>query len=130
MAHYAKLTEDNLVLSVLRFDEEDENIAIQSLTQITNWPLWKKADQRSQWGVYLKEDLNGPDADQTKVFRATFPAAQFRYDPVNNIFHEPQPYPSWVLNISKGKYEAPVPKPQENNVVWNENTLSWDIIEN
>lgn len=128
MAYYAKLTEDNLVLSVLNFNEENENIAIQSLAQITNWPLWKKADKRSQWGIYLKENLNEPDDDQTKVFRATFPSVKFHYDPINDIFHEPQPYPSWILNISTGKYQAPVSKPQEDNVVWNENTLSWDIV--
>ena len=130
MAYYAKLTEDNLVLTVLRFNEENENIAIETLTAITNWPLWKKADQRSQAGIYLNETLTGPDADQTKVFRATFPAAKYHYDPINDIFHEPKPYPSWILNISTGKYDAPIQKPQPDNVIWNENTLSWDIISN
>lgn len=109
MAFYAKLTEDNRVLSVLRFDEEDENTAVQSLTEITNWPLWKKADITNQ-------------------VRAIYPTVGYHYDSVNDIFHEPQPYPSWTLNISTGKYEAPTAKPQSDNVEWNESTLSWDII--
>jgi len=135
--YYAKLTESNEVLSVLRFDEEDEPLAIQELTKINNWPLWKKADKRTVFGVCYNADSITPADDQTKVFRGTYPAIGYTYDPTNNIFVEPKPYPSWILNTSTGKYEAPVSRPRHTDaegddtdtvVKWNEDTGSWDIL--
>ena len=39
------------------------------------------------------------------------------------------PYPSWIYNQMTTQWEAPVPMPtDENNYVWNESTLSWDLI--
>ena len=137
MAHYAKLTEANEVLALLRMDEENEEFGINKLTKISNWPLWKKYDKRTKFGVYYNEDGMTPADDQSKVFRGTCPAIGYTYDSVNDIFVEPKPYPSWILNTSSGQYEAPVAKPTQTDAegditetvcVWNESTGSWDII--
>ena len=41
----------------------------------------------------------------------------------------PQPYPSWTVNETTNQWEAPVPKPNdEQHYNWNESTLSWDVI--
>lgn len=40
------------------------------------------------------------------------------------------PFKSWIYNEELSKWEAPVPKPiDENEYVWNETTLSWDMIQ-
>tara|TARA_R100000963_G_C4631297_1_gene96337 strand:- start:823 stop:1239 length:417 start_codon:yes stop_codon:yes gene_type:complete len=136
-SYYAKLTESNEVLTVLRFDEEDEATAITGLTKLANWPLWKKADKLTKFGVYYNADRTVAD-DQTKVFRGTYPSIGYTYDPANDIFVEPKPYPSWTLNTSSGKYEAPLPRPSHSDdegditdtaVIWNEDTGAWDILE-
>ena len=45
------------------------------------------------------------------------------------MFIAPQPYPSWTLNETTGDWEAPVPKPDEENFYeWNEETQSWDLV--
>lgn len=49
-------------------------------------------------------------------------------------FWEPKPYESWIKNEELGEWEAPVayPEPEHEGIayLWNENTLSWDKIEN
>jgi hypothetical protein len=38
-----------------------------------------------------------------------------------------KPYESWILNTGTLLWEAPTPKPNDNNrYVWNEATLAWD----
>lgn len=43
---------------------------------------------------------------------------------IDGIFISPQPYNSWILD-SDNKWQAPVEKPDGNNWVWDEDTLSW-----
>lgn len=39
-----------------------------------------------------------------------------------------QPYPSWIWDLEKGQWSAPVPMPiKEANWVWNENLQEWEI---
>ena len=134
-SYYAKLTDSNEVLAIIRFDEDNEATAITQLTKLANWPLWKKYDKRTKFGVYYNEDRKTPAADQSKVFRGTCPNVGYTYDPANDIFVEPQPYPSWTLNTSSGQYEPPVAKPTQTDAegdttetvcFWNEETGSWD----
>jgi hypothetical protein len=50
------------------------------------------------------------------------------YDPVRNAFISQSPYPSWVLNESNMKYEAPVKLEHGKSYdewTWDESTLSW-----
>ena len=50
------------------------------------------------------------------------------YDEDRDAFISPKPYPSWTLNETTCRWEAPVPLPDdENNYVWNESTQQWDV---
>jgi hypothetical protein len=48
------------------------------------------------------------------------------YDPVNDWFVAPKPYPSWTLDAD-AKWQAPTPMPVEEGKYfsWDEATLSW-----
>jgi hypothetical protein len=56
-------------------------------------------------------------------------------DYVDGYFYPPKPYPSWTRN--NGKWISPIEKPlltqeqidNRNYYNWNEQTLSWDIVE-
>jgi len=51
------------------------------------------------------------------------------YDSVSGLFIDSKPYPSWVLR--EGKWEAPVPRPEEEVdalLSWNEDTISWEHV--
>jgi len=52
------------------------------------------------------------------------------YDSSNNIFIIPSPYPSWLFNYTTKQWEAPIPKPSENDEIpyqWNEANTSWIV---
>lgn len=47
-----------------------------------------------------------------------------------NGFIEKKPYNSWILNEDTGIWNATIPYPNDNNQYdWNEETLSWKIVE-
>jgi len=50
----------------------------------------------------------------------------------HQIFCTPQMYPSWILNTSTGRYEAPVASPsnipENSNVTWDEDNQRWQSI--
>ena len=54
------------------------------------------------------------------------------YDPLRDAFISKKPYPSWVLNETTCRWEAPVAYPsdatRDKNYEWNEETTSWDEI--
>jgi hypothetical protein len=103
MAYYAKLTEQNEVLTNIVFDEENEELGIQKLSQIFNWPIWKKSNQKL--------------------------SPRWTWNTEHNRFIPPKPFDSWVLNTQTFTYEAPVAKPDDGqNYKWNEETLTWVAI--
>jgi hypothetical protein len=54
----------------------------------------------------------------------------YTYDETRDAFIPPKPFNSWILNEDTCRWEAPVAKPQDDNMYsWNEQTLSWDLVE-
>ena len=46
-----------------------------------------------------------------------------------NAFISPKPYPSWILNEETCRHEAPIPRPENNDLmVWNEAKIKWDVV--
>lgn len=117
MAHFAKLDENNNVISVHAVDNEvllvdgveSEQAGIDFLSGIHNYPYWKQAS------------YNGS-------FRKNYPGPGHLYDPVRDCFRVESPYPSWVLNEDTCQWEAPVPRPEDSDkYIWNEETGSWEL---
>tara|TARA_R110000803_G_scaffold82641_1_gene148827 strand:+ start:864 stop:1250 length:387 start_codon:yes stop_codon:yes gene_type:complete len=127
MAHFAKLDSDNNVLWVTPLQDnicnDDEATGVAYLTKHHNWPLWKKTSFNTYAGVHL---LGGTP------YRANFAGTGYVYDQDLDIFKEKnKPFSSWVMNNTKGKYEAPVVYPTEYyspGYKWNENNQTWDKI--
>jgi len=138
MANYAKLGEDNLVLTINVVKDSDnmdangvenEQIGIDFLTKSTGWPLWKKVSKGTRKGKYINSD--GSLGDQTKAFRKNYPGIGYTYDENRDAFIPPKPYNSWILDEDTCMWESPVPMPQtttdgkEDYYDWQESTLSW-----
>lgn len=52
----------------------------------------------------------------------------FHYDPVTNVFYEPQPFPSWTLD-SNHNWQPPVPYPDDGEYYsWIEESMSWELM--
>lgn len=122
MSYFAKLDNNNIVLTVNVVDEKDvdylsfpesEPIGIAYLNSVTEQANWKQTSD-------------------TGAFRYNFACSNYTYDPIADAFIPPQPYPSWVLNTSTYTWEPPNPPGWPPNdgqdYVWDEQTKSWVLI--
>lgn len=58
-------------------------------------------------------------------FRKQFCGVGYTYDKVNDVFVEPKPFESWILNASHD-WEAPIAYPDDGKeYTWDEATTSW-----
>lgn len=124
MAHYAFLDENNIVIKVIVGKDENEDGI--------DWEEFygaKRTSYNTRGGVYYDPATNLPHVDQTKAFRKNYAGIGYTYDPVRDAFIPPKDFPSWVLNEQTCLWEAPVPRPDNENVyVWNESTGSWTLL--
>ena len=127
MAYFAKLGTGNIVEQVITINNsvitdtngiEQEIIGIQFLKSLygqnTNW---KKTSYNTISGVHL---LGG------NPFRKNYAGIGDTYDSQRDAFIPQKPYNSWILNETTCNWEAPVARPDDNNIyTWNEQTLNW-----
>jgi len=112
MAHYAFLDENNVVTEVITGIDETELIeGLDTETWYSNF--------RGQ--VCKRTSYNNN-------IRKQYAGIGYTYDPVADVFVAPQPYPSWSLDANHD-WQPPTPMPTEGVWIWNEETLSWDELE-
>jgi len=152
MAHFAKINENNEVLTILYLNDKDtldennneiEIIGQQYLEKHNNWPahLWIKTSYNTRKNKYY--NLNGTEGDQSKAFRGNYASVGSIWDPENQIFFDKKPYSSWVKNINEARWQSPIgdapslteEQKSENTLVgqkweykWNDTNQSWDLI--
>lgn len=120
MAHFAKLDENNVVISVNVINNnvvdnlpfpESEPIGVQFLTELYQYPLWKQTSYSSS-------------------FRKNYAGVGFIYDKTLDAFISPKPYSSWLLDTNTCQWIPPVPYPQDGKMYrWDEATESWVPVE-
>jgi hypothetical protein len=109
MAHYAFLDESNIVTEVIVGIDETE--LIEGLHPET----WY-ANFRGQ--VCKRTSYNGN-------IRYNYASVGYTYDPIDDAFIAPKPYPSWILN-SKKQWEPPIAYPTDGKLYgWNEEAGEW-----
>lgn len=118
MAHFAKLDENNLVVSVLVVSNDDI----------------KEGDQElEEKGIKFLKDITGHDkwvqTSYNRKFRKHYAMIGGSYLPEHDAFVPVKPFESWVLNTEKYLWEPPAPYPQDgNDYMWDENTVSWSLV--
>tara|TARA_R100000544_G_C2220515_1_gene57264 strand:+ start:199 stop:633 length:435 start_codon:yes stop_codon:yes gene_type:complete len=138
MASFAKITEENEVLTVLAFNDldmlnadgvETESVGQAYLEQHNNWPahLWIQTSYNTDANIHK---LGGTP------FRGNYPGTGYTWDSTNQIFWSTKPYPSWIKNFSTASWESPLgtepddltEEEMQNRVhyEWNESEQSWD----
>jgi hypothetical protein len=101
MAHFAKLDENNIVLevNVVNNDVLDpSNEETSGIVFLTEWS-----------GGYTKWKQTSYNGN----IRGNFAGIGYIYDPDFDVFIAPRPYPSWKLNYTTYRWEAPVAMPNE-----------------
>jgi len=116
MAHFAQLNESNLVTQVIVLANEELLIdGVENEAKGINF-------LKNLYG----ENTNWVQTSYNNSFRGNFAAIGSLYDPVNNYFIAPSPYPSWVLNVQTAQWEAPIAMPTDGKLYeWDEETLNW-----
>ena len=131
MASFAKLDNNNVVIrvesvvnEVLKDSNgiEQEQLGINFLRTLYNEPnaIWKQTSYNTHGNVH---SLGGTP------FRKNHAGIGYTYDLNRDAFIAPKPYNSWILNETTCIWEAPVARPNDNNVYkWNEEILNWELI--
>ena len=130
MASFAKIGLNSKVIEVISVHNnvlkdsngvEQEVNGIDFLTKLTGYPVWKQTSYNTIGGVHN----NGGTP-----FRKNHAGIGYTYDEDRDAFIPKKPFNSWILNENTCLWNAPVVKPEDDNMYsWNESTLTWDIVE-
>jgi hypothetical protein len=116
MSHFAKIDNNNIVTQVIVAEQNFINSGM-----LGNPSKWIQ----TSYNTYAGQHPEG------RPLRKNYAGIGFTYDNVRDAFIPPKPYSSWLLNEETCLWESPTPYPNDGNVyVWNEDTTSWDLVEN
>ena len=113
MSHFAKVL-DGKVTQVIVAEQEFFDTFVDS--SAGTW-------LQTSYNTYGNQHPNG------KPLRGNYAGIGFTYDKENDVFYEPQPYPSWILNNTTWLWEAPVAMPTDGKEYkWNESITNWEEV--
>lgn len=116
MAHFAKVN-NGIVEKVIVAEAEFFNTFVDDSAG-----TWIQTSYNTYGGVHK---LGGTP------LRKNYAGIGFTYDAEKDAFIPPQPYPSWTLNDETCLWNPPVAYPEDGNIYnWNEETQTWDLVEN
>jgi hypothetical protein len=121
MAHFAEINEENIVTQVI---------------VVHNNVLLIEEEESEEKGIDFCESLfghrNWVQTSYNGNIRYNYAGIGYNWDPDNNAFYKPQPFPSWSLN-EDFKWEAPVPYPEDASedkiYSWDEENQEWKVTE-
>jgi len=144
MAYFVQLDSNNIVIKNIRVEnsvitvdgQRSEAKGIEFCKSLYGQDTnWVQTSYGSINGVYYNIDaITGLKTlgDQSKLLRKTFALLEYSYDPVNDWFMPPQPFPSWTFNYDTWRWDPPVARVTNlalnEHAYWNEQTQSWDIV--
>jgi hypothetical protein len=118
MAHFAQTNENNIVV----------NVAVINNDVIRD----ANGNEQEQLGkdflVSLHPDTTWVQASYNGSFRKQYPMIGAKYDSTKDIFINPSPFSSWILN-SNNDWESPTPKPNDGKEYdWVESSTTWVLV--
>jgi hypothetical protein len=115
MAHYAFLDENNMVTEVITGIDETE--------------LIDGLDPETWYGNFRGQVCKRTSYNEN--IRKNYAGIGCTYDEERDAFIPPRPFLSWILNEETCLWEPPVAYPEDGEMYsWNEETATWDLIEN
>jgi hypothetical protein len=122
MAHYAFVDSNNLVVKVITgVDENITQIDMDGTEVGGSSEAWEQFYENQSWHLGLtckRTSYNGN-------IRKQYAGIGFTYDPVNDVFIAPQPFPSWALD-ENFDWQPPTPMPTDGKrYEWFEPNKQW-----
>jgi len=120
MANFAQLDESGVVRKVVSV--EDSYTATEDGLENENIGIIYCKQQYGEDTIWKQTSFNGN-------FRKNFAKPGYIYIEVLDAFIAPGLYRSWLLNEDTCTWYPPIPYPNDGlDYVWNEETLSWDLV--
>lgn len=110
MAHYAKV-ENGIVTQVIVAEQEFIDSGA-----LGDPSTWLQTSYNTFGGVHRSGGA---------PLRKNYAGVGYSYMPDIDAFVPPKPFPSWVLNTETGLWDAPVPRPENLYVTWDEELQNW-----
>jgi len=120
MAHFSKLGTGNII----------EQVIVINNSVITD----SDGNEQEQLGVDFINNLYGTrdvwkQTSYNGTIRKNFAGVGYSYDQTRDAFIPPKPFNSWILDEDTCLWEAPVAKPDDEQIYqWNETNQQWEII--
>jgi hypothetical protein len=135
MSHFARVL--NGYVTTVIVAEQD------FIDQLPDKSLWIQTSYNTRHNIHYttttyEQMVTTPEGISTVMVTEKIPSGKpglrgnyadvgFIYDQENDVFYEPSPYPSWVINTSTWDWQAPV-EPLYNDEfikIWSENQQRW-----
>jgi hypothetical protein len=114
MAHFAKVTDGKVTKVIVAEQEFFDTLVDTSPGEWIQTSYNTYGNQHTQGGTPL---------------RGNYAGVGYTYDKTNDVFYEPKPYASWIMNESTWLWQAPTPMPNDGKIYeWVESTTSWNEI--
>lgn len=112
------------------FAELDENNVVKQVIVVHNNELLDNGVESEAKGIAFCQSLFGGTWIQTSYngnIRKNYAGIGFTYDEDRDAFIPPKPFNSWLLDEETCRWNAPIPKPDNDKIyLWNETTTSWE----
>jgi hypothetical protein len=116
MAHFAKLDDNNNVIDVVVVNNDALDSNNEEASGIEFLIEWSGGHR------------NWKQTSYNESIRANYAGVGYKYNPEFDVFIAPQPLPSWKLDYTTYKWEAPVAKPDSIEGfrwAWSEYNKEW-----
>ena len=118
MSHFAEINSDGLVTRVIVISQENIETG-----KWGNPETWVQTSYNTYGGKHYGQD---GEEDSGVALRYNYAGRGYTYDTVRDAFIEPQPFPSWTLSEETCQWEAPVSRPDDDNLYgWDEDAGNW-----
>jgi len=140
MANYAQINEDNIVVDIMKINDDYEDCGEDYINNICMIP--------GRWIKTSFNTLGNKHKFDSAPFRGNYAMIGGTYDPVRDVFLPRKTYPSMVLNEETFLWDYAIPRPDiivlpaektltdipgriiitQYDHVWNEEIVNWEII--
>jgi len=109
MSHFAQVI-DGIVKQVIVAEQD----FINTLPDASNWV---QTSYNTIAGVHVLGKT---------PFRGNYAGIGYIYDSKNDVFYQPQPFPSWTISAPTWTWQPPIPMPETGGPYkWDESTKTW-----